>query len=85
MDPAASAAKTVLTPQEEADARSLHNADIWQRNNAKRCWADPFQPKPLVEMSCPNDGWSGCSLGLCEEHCKEVHVDSRSRFHRQSD
>jgi hypothetical protein len=83
MDPAPLGAK-LLTLQEELDVTSLHNADKWARENAKRCWADhPHRPHPVAEMSCSNMAWRGCSLGLCEEHCKEVHIDSRQGRHRQ--
>lgn len=88
MDPAASAAKaasTILTFEEETNARSLYNADMWQRHHAQLCWADRSPVGRFLDLSCTNEAWRGCSLGLCEAHCKEVHVDTRSRFHRQPD
>jgi hypothetical protein len=74
MAPAAPAADK-LTPEEVSNAASLYNADVWARENAQGCWAD--HPNigaygPLTELAC-NGEVEGCSLGLCDRCCKEVH------------
>jgi len=79
MAPAAPAADK-LTPEEATNAASLYNADMWARDNARGCWADHPNRRlyPLAELACGQDV-EACNIGLCPEHCKEVHVGTCRR------
>ena len=78
MAPAAPAADK-LTLDERVNAESLFNADTWARRNHVTCWADHPNRKlyPQSELCCGQEV-GACGIGLCDQHCKEVHVDAKT-------
>jgi hypothetical protein len=53
--------------------RWLDKAEEWSRLQQNQCWANAALRRNLVDYACQEEGPFECKLGLCPQHCEEVH------------